>query len=87
MGTLLEKGDTHGDGGGLREEADEVEAQLAARRERDARRDHEHDHSEPLTRLLDPERPRNEQDRNGRERLPFPSVSATKYGLGEESAP
>ena len=48
---------THSNGGSLDEEAEKVEAQLAARGERNARRDHEDDHGQALVGVLDAERP------------------------------
>lgn len=53
---------TYGNGGGLCYEAQKVEAQLAMRGEGNTKRNHEHNHGEPLVRLLQAEGPRNEEN-------------------------
>lgn len=55
-------GETYGNGGGLRDEANEVEFQLSLRCKSNTRRDHEHDDGKLLARLLQTEGPRNEQN-------------------------
>lgn len=63
------KGCTYGDGGGLREEPDEVETQLAVRRESDAARDHEDYDGQFAIGLLDARAPGDKEDGNGRKCL------------------
>lgn len=60
---------THGDGSSLYDEARQVKPQLALARERDAGGDHDDDEREPAVDLLDAERPADEEDRDGVERL------------------
>jgi hypothetical protein len=56
---------TYGDGGGLGEEADEVEMQLAVRREGDAERDHKDYDGQLAIGFLDAEGPGDKEDGNG----------------------
>ena len=63
------EGCTYGDGGGLSEETDEVETQLAVRRESDAERDHEDYDGQLAVGLLDAGAPGDKEDGNGRKCL------------------
>lgn len=60
---------TYCDCGGLGEEADEIEPEFTLRRKCYTARDHEYDHAEFLVRILNPERPRDEEDGDGGECL------------------
>jgi hypothetical protein len=59
------EGCTYGNGGGLSEETDEVESQLAVRRESDAERDHEDYDGQFAVGLLDAGAPGDKEDGNG----------------------
>jgi hypothetical protein len=66
---MVKEDSTYGDSGGLSEEADEVETQLATRCESDAERDHGDYDGQFAIGLLDAERPGDKEDGNGRKRL------------------
>lgn len=75
------------DRGGLDEEAEEVEVELAAARERDAARDHEHDGAQLAVRLLEAEDPGDEEDGDGVECLEHLDVRDGEVevrGVGED---
>jgi hypothetical protein len=68
------EGCTYGDGGGLSEEADEVETQLATRCESDAERDHADNDGQFAIGLLDAEGPGYKKDGHWRKRLDNRSI-------------